>query len=94
VAGSETIGEWSISQLLRFIDNRIAENEVSSPVRTLDSLTVGRMAIIEDEIKFEQYQTTVGAAGTASALPANPHSYIKILDRDGLPRVVPIYNAS
>lgn len=37
-------------------------------------------------------QTTVGAAGAASALPANPVAYIKIADQSGNVFVVPAYN--
>lgn len=37
-------------------------------------------------------QTTVGATGGASALPANPAGYIKIADAAGNVFVVPVYN--
>lgn len=39
-------------------------------------------------------QTTVGAAGAASALPANPTGYVKIKDSGGTIRVIPFYAAS
>lgn len=40
-----------------------------------------------------QHQSTVGAAGGASALPATPKGYIKI-SVDGDPKVIPYYDAS
>lgn len=39
-------------------------------------------------------QTTVGAAGAASALPANPTKYLKIIDSAGTTLVVPAYAAT
>lgn len=39
-------------------------------------------------------QTTVGAAGAASALPASPSKYLKIVGSDGVTYVVPAYAAS
>jgi hypothetical protein len=39
-------------------------------------------------------QTTVGAAGGASALPATPTKYVKIVDSAGTTLVVPAYAAS
>lgn len=39
-------------------------------------------------------QTTVGAAGAASALPATPTKYLKVFDSAGTALVVPAYTAS
>lgn len=39
-------------------------------------------------------QTTVGAAGGASALPATPTKYLKVLDHNGTVLVIPAYAAS
>lgn len=36
-------------------------------------------------------QTTVGAAGAASALPATPEEYLQVLNKDGNVRVIPAY---
>ncbi len=36
-------------------------------------------------------QTTVGAAGAASALPATPKKYLKMVDTDGSAIVIPVY---
>ncbi len=35
--------------------------------------------------------TTVGAAGGAAALPATPESYLKIIDKNGATRLIPLY---
>ena len=48
-------------------------------------------------IQFSQsghFQTTVGAAGGGSALPATPTKYVKILDNAGTEFVIPCYAAS
>lgn len=39
-------------------------------------------------------QTTVGATGSAAALPANPYSYLKVKHPDGTTLVVPAYRAA
>lgn len=39
-------------------------------------------------------QTTVGAAGAASALPASPTKYLKIVGSDGVTYVIPAFAAS
>jgi hypothetical protein len=39
-------------------------------------------------------QTTVGAAGGASSLPAAPSRFLKVIGDDGVPYVVPAYAAS
>lgn len=39
-------------------------------------------------------QTTVGAAGAASALPLTPTKYLKIVDNAGVTFVTPLYAAS
>lgn len=39
-------------------------------------------------------QTTVGAAGAASAVPATPTKYLKVKDKDGTTLVVPAFAAS
>ncbi len=38
-------------------------------------------------------QTTVGAAGTASALPTAPNKYLRVVDSGGTTLVIPAYNA-
>ena len=45
-------------------------------------------------IQFGSTQTTVGAAGGASAPPATPTGYIKIKDSGGAERVIPYYDVS
>lgn len=41
-----------------------------------------------------QAQTTVGAAGGASALPATPTKYFKVVDSAGTELIIPAYAAS
>lgn len=67
--------------------------------RTPDSLTVDAnfrvgSTIAGPAVRFDnagQFQTTVGAAGPASALPATPTKYLKVLDQAGATFVVPVY---
>ena len=50
-----------------------------------------------DRLKFghaDQAQTTVGAAGGASALPATPTKYFKVKDSGGTEYVIPAYAAA
>lgn len=42
----------------------------------------------------DHFQTTVGAAGGGSALPATPTKYVKVLDNSGATFVIPCYAAS
>lgn len=41
--------------------------------------------------RFSETQTTVGAAGSASALPANPSGYLRATLEDGTAIVIPYY---
>lgn len=88
-----TIAEWSTSRLTKFITDLLRQ-EVSKLVKTYEELTVTRKLTIADEIRFSQGQTTVGAAGGATALPAAPEGYIKILDPNGNVKVIPYYKVS
>lgn len=91
----ETIGDWTVEKLVRFLQQALEESPPSRiPTVVCDTLTVNGTANIIDQIQFNQFQTTVGAAGSASALPANPTGYIRILDYSGQPFVIPYYKAS
>lgn len=91
----ETIGDWTVEKLVRFIQSALEENPPSRiPQVVCDSFQANVMATFIDQIQFMQAQTTVGAAGSASALPANPSGYIRILDYTGQPFVIPYFKAS
>lgn len=91
----ETIGDWTVERLVRFLQQALEENPPSKiPTIVCDTITVANQANLIDQIQFNQIQTTVGAAGSASALPATPSGYIKILDYSGQPFVIPYYKAS
>lgn len=90
----ETIKDWTPAELIRYVRDQLVQDPV--PVgsgQTVDEIYIGRKLTLNDEVEFGgTAQTTVGAAGTASALPANPVGYIRILDNQGQVRVVPFYN--
>ncbi len=91
----ETIADWTVEKLVRFLQQALEENPPSRiPTVVCDTLTVNSLATLADQIQFSQAQTTVGAAGSASALPANPTGYIRVLDFTGQPFVIPYYKAS
>lgn len=91
----ETIGGWTVERLVRFLQQAMEENPPSRiPSLTCDTLIVNQQANMVDQIQFTQYQTTVGAAGTATVLPANPSGYMRVLDYTGQPFVIPYYKAS
>lgn len=91
----ETIGDWTVEKLVRFLQQALEENPPSRiPALVCDTITASQQLTLADQIQFSQVQTTVGAAGSASALPANPTGYVRILDHTGQPFVVPYYKAS
>ncbi|MEM3062312.1 MAG: hypothetical protein QW303_02015 [Nitrososphaerota archaeon] len=89
-----TIGDWSVDFLVKFMEN-IREQIASMNLSFLsaDQISVSDISISGNP-QFNQTQTTVGAAGSASPLPANPDGYIKILDNSGTVKVIPFYKAS
>lgn len=92
---ADTIGNWTVERLVRFLQATMEENPPSRiPSLSCDDLTVNVKTNFMDQIQFTQYQTGVGAAGTASALPANPSGYLRILDYTGQPFVIPYYKAN
>lgn len=90
-----TIGNWDMNQLTKYVNQLIQDHETtSSPNRILDQLEVTRKISIKDELAFlGQTQTTVGSAGAASALPATPELYVKVLDPYGQVRLIPLYKS-
>jgi hypothetical protein len=91
----ETIGTWTTTQLTRFIQQALQDNDfLNAAKRTYDELVVTRKLTVNDEWQFLQAQGTVGAAGGASALPATPSGYIRILDPLGKLVVIPYYASS
>lgn len=94
MAAQPTIGEWTEALLVKFIQNmiRLHPPEASSGL-IVDELEVVQKFKCLDQIQFSRKPyTTVGAAGTASALPANPVGYIPILDSGGKTMLIPYYN--
>ena len=90
----ETIGNWTVSQLVRFLQEQLRPHPPpSAPNLSSSRLTCYELLDVRDQIQFHQVQTTVGAAGAASALPATPSGYIRILDYTGNPFVIPYYNS-
>lgn len=93
--GEEKIGEWTISQLVRFLEDTLRQNPPSSiPTLTCENLTVTSNLVHNDRLQFVQRQSTVGAAGGATALPATPLGYFVIQDYTGASRAVPYYNVN
>lgn len=91
----DNIGKWTVSELVRFLQEQLRQNPPeSAPNLTSDTFTCTALINVLDQIQFNQVQTTVGAAGSASALPANPDGYIKILDYTGAVKVIPYYKPS
>lgn len=92
--GNETIGDWPESRLLRFIENLLRNNDtVGDLSRGANTFTVSRKLTISDELVLKQTQTTVGAAGGASAPPATPDLWAKVSGPDGTVRLIPLYKA-
>lgn len=95
MAFDETIGKWTVTQLVRFLQEQLRQNPpTEAPTLTTSQLKCYELLDIKDQVQFNQVQSTVGAAGSASALPATPSGYIRILDYSGQPFVIPYYKAS
>lgn len=89
------IGDWNMNQLTRYVNQLIQDHDTASnPNRIFDTVEVTRKLALKDELAFlGQTQTTVGAAGAASGLPATPQLYVKVLDPFGIVRLIPLYNS-
>ena len=88
----ETIGNWTITQLVRFFEDTIRQNPPTRiPTLTCDDLGVSTTMTFADKVVFTQQQSTVGAAGGATALPATPKGYFVVQDFTGASRAVPYY---
>lgn len=93
--GEERIGEWTPTQLTRYVQQLLQDTDfLNAAKRTYDELTVTRKLTVQDEQQFLQSQTNVGAAGSASALPATPTGYFRVLDPLGKLVVIPYYASS
>lgn len=89
---SQEISGWTTSRLTKFILDLLRQ-EAAKLVKAYDELTVTRKLTVADEVRFMQGQATA-VAGVASALPATPDGYIKILDPSGNVKVIPYYKPS
>ena len=95
MAADETIGDWTVERLVRFLQQALEDTPPSRiPALTCDTITVQQTATFLDQLQFTQAQLGVGAAGAATAPPATPSGYIRILDFTGAPFVIPYYKAS
>lgn len=93
-AEGPTIGNWTSGQLVKFFQNMLRLHPPESAVNlTADEINVTKTLKCTDQVQFFQVQATVGATGTASALPANPAGYIRILDYAGNVKLIPYYNS-
>lgn len=93
--GEERIGEWTPTQLTRYVQQLLQDTDfLNAAKRTYDELTVTRKLTVQDEQQFLQSQANVGAAGSASALPATPTGYFRVLDPLGKLVVIPYYASS
>jgi hypothetical protein len=91
----ETIGTWTVQELTRFLQSVIEDNPPPRiPQLSCDDITINVKMTVIDQLQLTQNQVTVGSAGTASALPANPEGYFRILDFTGQSRVVPYYKSN
>lgn len=82
---SADLQEWQDSA-----GTRLAEINAFGIMRTQGFVTLGGFY----EWRSGAEQTTVGAAGAASALPANPEKYLQVRDSAGATLVIPAYLAS
>lgn len=93
--GEEKIGEWTPTQLTRYVQQLLQDTDfLNAAKRTFDELNVTRKLVVQDEQQFLQSQSTVGPAGSASALPATPSGYFRVLDPLGKLVVIPYYASS
>lgn len=91
---SETIGDWTVDRLIRFLQQVQQESPPANiPNLICDTLTTVVEAKFNDQVQFNNIQFTIGANGTASALTANPAGYIRIKDYTGQQKIIPYYNA-
>lgn len=90
----ETIGDWTVERLTRFMQQLVQENPpVAVATLTCDNVLVATQLTVNDQVQFNNVQFTVGTAGGASALPANPAGYFRAKTYTGVQVVVPYYNA-
>lgn len=95
IQGDQKIGDWTIAEFIRFLQQQMKDYPPTQiPNLVNDVITISTLITILDQIQLNQVQTTVGSAGSASALPANPSGYFKIRDYTGTTFVVPYYKAS
>lgn len=94
IQGDQKIGDWTIAEFVRFLQQQMKDYPPTQiPTLLNDTLSISTLLTIFDQIQLNQAQTTVGAAGGASALPATPSGYFKIRDYTGTTKLVPFYEA-
>lgn len=93
MAADQTIADWTTTDLIKFIQAVLRDDETVRSTQTQsDNYTVNTRLTVANEIAFSQPSaTTVGAAGGASALPATPKGYVKFVGPDGTVYQFPFY---
>lgn len=90
----DTIAGWTTSELVRFILNIFRQHPPSEiPTLNVDNLDIQKTLKCYDQLQFFNNQISVGAAGGASALPATPLGYFRVLDYRGKTVLIPYYNS-
>jgi hypothetical protein len=88
----ETIGNWTVADLVRFVQTLTRDDEtVSALARGTENFTVAGRLTVSSELQLMQSSATVGVAGAASAPPASPELYAKVVGPDGAVRLIPLY---
>ncbi|SRR6266496_2843861 len=88
-----TIGQWSVDEFVKFLQAQFEENPPQKfTVIVVEEAEVVTTLKVLDQIQLTQVQSTVGAAGSAAPLPANPAGYFRVLDYTGQVKLVPYYN--
>lgn len=93
---SQTIGDWTTTDLIKFVQAVLRDDETIHNLSSQsDDYKVNNRLTVVNEIAFSQTgATSVGAAGAASAPPASPELYIKVVGPNGTVYQVPLYKTA
>lgn len=96
MAADQTISDWTTTDLIKFIQAVLRDDETIRSISTQsDDYKVNNRLTVVNELAFSQpTATTVGAAGGASALPATPSGYIKVVGPDQSVIQIPFYKTA
>lgn len=98
LSGVLTVGQGSATPAQMLLNIRMASSQSTDAFQVSNSSNTALMSI-DSSGRFRNRasgneQTTVGAAGAASAPPATPQKYLQVVDSAGTAYVVPLYKAS